>query len=163
MNERLATAKNPYIYDLSGLKDVALINVQVKQCSNPACEGESVVIPQAAKLHSAITEYLLEKSILLSGPEIRFLRKNVGIAAKELAEYLGEKPAHLSKVETGMRKTLGAQADKLVRAIIVDRIHQEKGPTTKVLLNKTARHAANGEAPTQEFTLIHDKWNRKVG
>jgi DNA-binding transcriptional regulator YiaG len=160
MVERIATAKDPYRYELSGLNDVALINIPVRKCTNPACDGESVVIPRAANLHSTITEYLLAKPLLLSGNEIRFLRKHVGIAAKELAAYLGEDPAHLSKVETGKYKTLGAQADKLVRAIIADRIHQDKEPTTRVLLNKIAMRA--GRAPIQEFTLLDDTWNRKV-
>jgi DNA-binding transcriptional regulator YiaG len=159
MVERIATATNPYRYDLSGLKNVALVNVAVRKCTNASCEGESVVIPQAATLHSIITECLLKKPLLLSGDEIRFLRKNAGIAAKELAAYLGTDAAHLSKVETGMRKNLGAPADKLVRAIIADRIHKEKAPTTTVLLNKTEMQA--GKPLLEEFTLHNDRWNRK--
>ncbi len=160
MVERIATAKNPYSYeDLSGLKNAVLINVPVRKCLNPACDGESVVIPQAAQLHSVIAEYLLEKPFMLSGDEIRFLRKYAGIAAKDLAAYLGEDATHLSKVENGVRCSLGAPADKLVRAIIADRIHKEKAPTTKVLSDKKTMKP--GTIPLQ-FTLLHDRWNGKT-
>src|SRR5271163_702406 len=143
MTERLATSNSPYPYTISGLKNVFLVNIPIKKCSNPACLAESVVIPRIAALHRLITESLLTKPFLLSGNEIRFLRKEAGIAAKSLAAKLNVTPEHLSRVENGKsgkrklrKEAFGPQADKLIRAIIaVSACHDQEA--SKLLLSET--------------------------
>jgi transcriptional regulator with XRE-family HTH domain len=77
------------------------------------------IIPNVAQLHGLIAEKLLLKNGLLTGQEIRFLRKNAGLSGKDFARYIEVHPAHLSRVENGKgRDRLGAAPDKLACAII---------------------------------------------
>ncbi len=116
MEVRMATLEKPYRYDLSGLDNVLLAGIEVKECSK--CDVRVPVIPKVPELHKVIANHLVFKQKLLTGKEIKFLRKNVGIAANRLAALLEIDPAHLSRVESGKTPNLGAAADKLARAVI---------------------------------------------
>ena len=115
MQERKTTHDHPYRYVLSGLKNVYLMGIRVRVC--PKCKIESPIIPRMADLHDLIRQLLVRKPELLAGDEIRFLRKNAGLSAKDFAEFINESPSHLSRVENGKTPALGPQADKLARAI----------------------------------------------
>ena len=115
MVERKATVKHPYTYDLSGLSNVRLVGITVYTC--PRCGVTSPVIPRIEELHQVIARALVRKPSMLSGEEIRFLRKHAGFPAKKFAALLGVAPEHLSRVENGHRESLSASADRLVRAI----------------------------------------------
>jgi transcriptional regulator with XRE-family HTH domain len=127
--------------------------------------AESVVIPRVAALHQLITESLLRKPFLLSGSEIRFLRKEAGIASKNLAAKLNITPEHLSRVENGKngkkkikKETLGPQADKLIRAIIAVSASQDE-EASKLLLSEIELLAP--ERPvTFTVPLNHDHWGK---
>jgi putative transcriptional regulator len=115
MKERLATAQQPYIYTLVGLRGVALAGIRVFRC--PRCKTESPLIPRIGELHRVIAQHLVRKSGLLTGEELRFLRKNAGFPAVKFAALLGVDPAHLSRVEHG-KMNLGTSTDKLARAVV---------------------------------------------
>lgn len=116
MRMREATVEQPYAYDLSGLKNVALVGIQVWECTR--CRAEMPVIPRVADLHRVIVESLIYKPTPLAGDEIRFLRKNAGFAAQKFAALLGIDPSHLSRVETGKTRRLGRPSDLLARAVV---------------------------------------------
>jgi len=116
MVERKSTNKTPYLYKLSGLKNVGLVGISVWKC--PKCKGESPIIPKIGELHDVIMRALILKSGLLMGDEVKFLRKNVGLPAKEFAALLSIDPSHLSRFENGKTKVLGPPTDKLVRAVV---------------------------------------------
>ncbi len=115
MTEREATINNSYRYSLSGLKNVYLAGIIVRKCQK--CGIESPIIPRMVELHDVIGQILINKPGLLNGDEIRFLRKNAGFSAKEFSELVGVNNSHLSRIENGKTASLGASADKLVRAI----------------------------------------------
>src|ERR1022692_2494705 len=163
MIEQQATSDTPYPYTISGLKNVFLVNIPIKRCSSPACAAESVVIPQIAALHRILTEELLSKRFLLSGSEIRFLRKNAGIAAKSLAAKLNITPAYLSRVENGKsgknkKGLLGPQADKLIRAIIAVTYSHDK-EASKLLLSETEMLPSK-RPMTFTCPLNRDRWGK---
>jgi putative zinc finger/helix-turn-helix YgiT family protein len=115
MVTRKATPERPYRYDLGGLDNVLLVGIEVRECRQ--CHVEVPVIPKIAALHKAIAQDLMLKKELLSGKEIRFLRKNAGIAAKQFAALIGVDPAHLSRVENGKIHSVSPGTDKLARAV----------------------------------------------
>jgi len=163
MIERLATSDSPYSYTMSGLKNVFLVNIPIKTCSNPACSAESVVIPRIAVLHRLITQSLLKKPFLLSGSEIRFLRKEAGIAGKSLAAKLNVTPEYLSRVENGKsgkkkKEAFGPQADKLIRAIIAVSASDDR-EATKLLLSE-AEMLPPARPVTFTIPLNHDRWGK---
>jgi transcriptional regulator with XRE-family HTH domain len=70
------------------------------------------------ELHRAIANALAKKPFPLSGEEIRFLRKNIGIPAKKLAAVLGIAPETLSRIENGkVEGGLRAGLEHLVRLL----------------------------------------------
>jgi transcriptional regulator with XRE-family HTH domain len=113
-----ATAENPYPYEeLSGLKGVGLAGISVQGCVK--CGAESPIIPRIGELHRLIVTGLVNRSTALAGDEIRFLRKNAGFPAQKFAALIGIDPSHLSRVETGKTRRLGASTDVLVRAVVL--------------------------------------------
>jgi putative transcriptional regulator len=113
---RKTTADRPYRYDLSGLDNVLLVGVEVRECQR--CRAQVPVIPKIGQLHRAIAKYLVFKNGLLTGREIRFLRKNAGLSNKKFAALLEIDESHLSRVENGKIGSLGAATDKLARAFV---------------------------------------------
>jgi putative zinc finger/helix-turn-helix YgiT family protein len=132
MVTRKATPERPYRYELSGLNNVFLVGVEVREC--PKCGVKVPVIPAIAALNEAIAQDLMLKKQLLSGKEIRFLRKHAGIAAKEFASLIGVNPAHLSRVENGKTKNLSPGIDKLARTVIVGKSNGQNWRTIALAL-----------------------------
>jgi putative zinc finger/helix-turn-helix YgiT family protein len=86
-------------YTESGLRNVWLNGVENFNCSH--CEENFAFIPCAQELHKMIAQILIKKEDQLSGREIRFLRKNMGMKAKDFAKELGVKPVTVSRWENG--------------------------------------------------------------
>jgi putative zinc finger/helix-turn-helix YgiT family protein len=104
----------PYHYTESGLNNVFLEGVKVLYCS--ACDEELVELEDVPGLHAKIAEILLRKPFILTGPELRFLRKEMRMKAKDLAIVLGVTPTTVSRWETGDER-LGVANDRLIRSL----------------------------------------------
>lgn len=87
----------PYPYEESGLRDVTLIGVKVRRCDT--CRDEEVTIPRMKDLHRAIARALAVKTSLLTGGEIRFLRKHLGLSGVDFAAKLRVAPETVSRWE----------------------------------------------------------------
>lgn len=107
-----------YEYKESGLKGVVLGNITVHEC--PSCGEVLPEIPKVKQIHKLIAEYLVKKQSPLTGEEFRFLRKTMGISAKELARVLGVTPVTVSRWENN-KENIGLQSDRLLRALFVVR------------------------------------------
>ena len=101
-----------YHYKECGLHDVYLLNVRICTCDN--CHEEVVCRPAMPQLHTIIGEELLKKDSRLNGKEIRFLRRNMGLKAVELQEYLGVDNATISRWEHGSQN-ITPPHDRLLR------------------------------------------------
>lgn len=98
-------------YAESGLNNVQLINVPVWVCPSG---HEEVEIPAVTQLHELLAYLIIRKPAVLSGPEIKFLRRRIGIQAKDFAQRIGLTPVALSRFETGSRQ-LGRRTDLLIK------------------------------------------------
>ncbi|MGE0824208.1 MAG: hypothetical protein AB7G75_22730 [Candidatus Binatia bacterium] len=87
MQERKATPHKPYHDEFSGLSNVYLTGITVRYC--PYCGIESPLIPRVEELHQELARALVRKPALLSGEEVRFLRKHAGLPAQQFAALLG--------------------------------------------------------------------------
>jgi putative zinc finger/helix-turn-helix YgiT family protein len=103
-----------YHYAECGLDTINLENVLVFRCSR--CSAIVPEIPAMAELHRVILLAIIQKNSLLSGPEIRFLRKMAGMSSKELAQSVGANPSSLSRWEQGTRK-ITKKMDSTLRLI----------------------------------------------
>jgi putative zinc finger/helix-turn-helix YgiT family protein len=86
-------------YTESGLQNVWLKGVEIFDCNK--CGENFAFIPCAQEIHNLIAKILLEKEDQLSGREIRFLRKHMGLKAKEFAKELGVGNVTVSRWENG--------------------------------------------------------------
>ena len=157
MTEKKATPEAPYNYEISGLKDIFLSGILVHVC--PKCKAESAIIPKLAELHWVITKNLVERQELLKGREIRFLRKNVGLAACKFAALLGVSPSHLSRIENGKTFNLSETADKLARVIIMTANENEN---SRDILNHIAQNVIKQKRAKQHvvFKLEKNYWKQ---
>ncbi|MDI6852161.1 MAG: helix-turn-helix domain-containing protein [Deltaproteobacteria bacterium] len=87
-----------YHYTESGLPNVWLIGVEIFECE---CGESFAFIPCIQELHKLIAHELITQENSLSGLEIRFLRKTMGLKAKDFAELLGVKNVSVSRWEHG--------------------------------------------------------------
>lgn len=106
-------AGQPYQYLESGLKNVYLEGITLYHCRS--CQTRFPEIPNIDRLHVLIAEALVVKPFGLTGPEFRFLRKQVRMKAKELAAFLGVSPVTISRWETGAER-VGVANDRLMRS-----------------------------------------------
>lgn len=122
-----------YRYQEAGLKSVVLLNIVVYHCKCGAIVPE---IPYAGLLHHCIAMSVLEKKTLLSGEEIRFMRKAAGYSATELARVMGMNKVTVSHWENDKRK-IGKDADRLLRLVCFARIMERiAGVNTKQIADK---------------------------
>lgn len=105
-----------YQYTECGLDSVYLNNVLVFHC--PRCNALEVPdIPAVGALHSVIAIKLLCKKTLLSGKEMRFLRKFMGYSVNEFVEIMGA--ANKSVVSRWETRTHGKEVDRIVRLLVM--------------------------------------------
>jgi putative zinc finger/helix-turn-helix YgiT family protein len=104
-----------YRYSESGLPNVVLQGVAVADC--PKCGESDVSIPRLAKIHRAIARALANSPVRLTGPELRFLRKHLGLNGEELGQYLHTDKTKISKWETGEDR-IGPATDRLIRLLV---------------------------------------------
>src|SRR5438309_11880615 len=84
--EHVASEHRNYRYAESGLPNVVLQGVTVADC--PKCGNSDVSIPRIARIHQSIARALANSPARLTGPQLRFLRKHLGLNGEELGRYL---------------------------------------------------------------------------
>lgn len=107
-----------YHYSEVGLDSVTLTNVLVFHCK---CGGIVAELPAVGHLHCVIAFDLLRKETILSGEEVRFLRKWVGYSATQLAETTGYSKSIISRWEN-QKQDIGKEPDRLLRLVIFAKI-----------------------------------------
>jgi putative zinc finger/helix-turn-helix YgiT family protein len=109
-----ATKEKPYRFLDSGLENVYLVGIKYWTCDE--CQTQWAEIPAPEQLMNVIAESIVMKAALLSGAEVKFLRKRVGKRAADFAELINYTPEHFSKLETESLE-LKPATDKLIRLI----------------------------------------------
>ena len=151
------TLEKPYRFMESGLSNIYLAGVTLHHCAS--CREYDVEIPKLGPLMDVIAGTLLRKPGLLTGQELRYLRKHAGFQAHELAALLRINPAHLSRVENGKYKSLGETGDTLARVLIREASAGEPGKEALLDFAKRlimAKQLKGKRKPT--FQLIKNQW-----
>ncbi len=112
-NSEMVCKRTIHHYTESGLDNVFLDGVEVCQCS---CSEKIVSIPAIPELHSKIGLDMIRKEALLNDREIRFLRKNMGLTKKKLADYIGVDNDAVSQWENNTQP-ISKPYDRLIRLI----------------------------------------------
>lgn len=125
--------KGEYKYTECGLHSVILKDILLYRCTN--CNAVVPEIPAAGVLHRVIALRLARKTNLLTGSEIRFLRKVCGYSVNEFADVLGSSKTVVSKWE---KSGAGKETDKVIRVLFLVRMAREaSGRPARLLRNVT--------------------------
>ena len=111
--------KTDYKYLESGLPNVILKGITAYKCSK--CRGINPVISKIKEVHKTIAQQLLRKDSLLTGKEIVYLRKEMNIRAKDLAQILGITKVTISRWENE-KEPISPACDRLIRSLYHNRI-----------------------------------------
>lgn len=128
----MRATKRDHRYEEAGLKNVVLTDTTVYECG---CGEMLPELPQINRLHQRIAEDLVAKQSPLTGEEFRFLRKAMGMSAKELARLLGVTTVTISRWENNKEK-VGAQSDRLLRCLYLTRSKGLTAPKVSKMLEE---------------------------
>lgn len=103
-----------YLFRESGLSNVVLKDIEVIQCRH--CGNQDPIIHRLVDVMKQIAQALVEKPFALTGEEIRFLRKYLGMSGETFAGFLHTDKAVLSRWENN-QVGIGSKSDLLIRAI----------------------------------------------
>jgi putative zinc finger/helix-turn-helix YgiT family protein len=126
-----------YKYKDCGLDNVVLLGVSVARCD--VCGEEYYNFGDIEKLHNKIAEILLTKSELLTGKEIRFLRKNIGYSGAMFAHLIAYSHESLSRIENGAQKVTES-FDRLVRFAVSDKLPKSRNYDLHNLILNNSGH-----------------------
>ena len=112
--EQVTAERRNYRYTESGLSNVVLQGIEVADC--PKCGNSDAIIPRMAGIHRAIAQALANSPGRLTGEQLRFLRKHLGLSGDRLGRYLHTDRTRISKWERGEDR-IGPGADRLVRLL----------------------------------------------
>jgi putative transcriptional regulator len=121
--ERSLIKTQKYQYDLSGLDNVFLDNIEVYSCSR--CLVQVPIIPKILKLHNTIAFAVVCKNSPLTGAEIRFLRKNLRVKSQDWAKLLRSKKETVSRWENDSQ-AISPQSDLLIRYVYLRLLEERK-------------------------------------
>lgn len=117
-DERL---KEPIRYTGCGLDDIWLASGY----DTDIVDGEPVItVRNLDGLHEAIGRALVRRKKLLSGKEIRFLRKQMDLTQSELARLVGCDAQQVARYEKGQNKMSGP-TDRLLRMLYREHLRDE--------------------------------------
>lgn len=140
-------------YDESGLPGVTLQGISADRC--PVCGAIRVRIPNIEGLHRALALFLLRKTSRLSGPEVRFLRKYIGLSGADFAKRLGAEPETVSRWENG-KQPIGGAAERFLRLLVVTMGQIQEYPVEE--LDKLDSEASNPPSATIRVERKRDAW-----
>jgi len=111
-------AKKPFRYTGCGLDDVWLISgYDVEEI-----DGEkAITIRNLDGLHKVIGQALVLRKKILSGSEIRFLRRQMDLTQSELSRLVGCDAQQIARYEKGENKMPGP-TDRLIRMIYGEQV-----------------------------------------
>lgn len=141
-----------YHYTECGLDNVVIRNVSFRSEDH---DGEQVVhIPAIGMLHKAIAQGRVNQPGTLTGPEIRFLRTEMGMTQSELAELVHRDTQSVGRWERN-ETALEPPIDILVRQLAAERLELEL-ENTFTSLSQLAQPKAVQPQITIELTADSD-------
>jgi len=107
-----------YHYTESGLRNIWLVNGYVLKRTS---YGNTVLIRDLEGLHRFIGS-VIARQPGLAGPELRFLRKEMGMSQRALAEFVGTTEQSISLWER--RGRVPQTADRIIKLAYLETIHR---------------------------------------
>lgn len=152
-----------YEEKLMGLPYPIILLDAAEEITHPE-SGEvlGVAIPDAEELAAAVALALCFMPARLTGAEVRFLRRVMGMTGQELATAVEMDPATLSRWETG-KQDIGAWADKAVRMAAVLRLQDQAPGSSLRPEDVVTLHLAPRPAGTHPIIEVHRAHSDRAG
>lgn len=145
-----ATIAKTHKFKECGLDNVILHGITIHHCNK--CGEEYFSYGNLVQLHNMIATSLIRKSSVLSGKEIRFLRKHLGYSAVVFAKLVGYESEHLSRIENG-KVSVQEVFDRLVRMLVLDKLPDRQYDLQDLILNEKLI-----KQDRLEYSLVNDSW-----
>ena len=108
--------RGTYPFRESGLDNVVLKGIEIVRCLN--CDCTDPIIPNLDGLFCVLALAIVTSKLPLSGPQVRYLRKYLGMSGEQFARLLHTDKFTLSKWENGAT-AVGSKSDLLIRAVVL--------------------------------------------
>ena len=156
-NSEMTCKPGNHLYDECGVDNVTLKQIDIYSCT---CGEKIVLIPEVAELHNLIGLQLIKKKSLLSGKEIRFLRKNMGLTAKKLADYIGVENVTISRWENS-KNPISKPHDLFLR-VVYSNIKGISPRETRHLIEDDFKRVQPKQKKVQSYTIPRNEWSGPV-
>lgn len=110
-------APKPFHYKMCGLDNVWLLNGFAVE---ETAYGPGVRVEAADELHRVLARTIVQDKAAMSGPELRFLRKLMGLSQNGLAQLLGCNNQRVARWEKGQTAAIDPSADRLMRMLVLE-------------------------------------------
>jgi transcriptional regulator with XRE-family HTH domain len=114
--EQAKVIRGDYLFLESGLNNVTLRGIELLKCD--ACGNTTPVLSKINNLMQVLASALVHKPSQLTGREVRFLRKYIGLTGEQFGKKLGLTKEHVSRIEND-KYQVGAQTDRLIRFLAI--------------------------------------------
>lgn len=138
-----------YVLDNLGTSFKIVLLNSVRSGYNETTGEKEFEIPDYQGLLKKVAVTRAAHSLKLTGGDIRFLRKTLGLKSKDLAEKLDISPEHLSRCENE-EKTLSANSEKVLRSLVL----MEPAYVLRKALEDVADQEKKDEIADQALELI---------
>lgn len=143
-----------YHYEECGLDNVYLTNgFTIHQTKY----GEGVSIHDAEGLHNLIGRVIIEQACPMIGAELRFLRLEMELSQRSLAEIIGADEQKVRRWEKARTKSFNGSADLLLRALYNE--HQNGDGGVREMVKRIAELDCKDRA-TIRLQEVNDHWMR---
>lgn len=132
--------KKKYIttkYTAGGMPNVTLIGVEYYKCDK--CGEKFYGYGNPDQLHQLIANVLITKKGLLSGKEIRFLRKFLGYSGAVFGKLIGYRQESLYRIEEG-NQPLTESFDRLVRFLVASKLRDRNYDLQDLILKNQLKN-----------------------
>jgi putative zinc finger/helix-turn-helix YgiT family protein len=149
----LRVSREPHKYTLHPKWAITIADAEVRRC--PKCGYFEVMIPKPDALHRTIAAEVIRKPAKLSGPELVFLRMELGMSARKLAKVIGVVHESISRWENDYLP-VSPPVDRLMRTMMALTIAGERFPV------ETLSHIEGDAGPLKLVVTVDPKgsWRR---
>jgi len=114
--DQVTAFRGDYLFVESGLDNVMLRGVKLLKCSK--CGNVTPVLSKINELMRVIASAVVLQPSPLTGKQIRYLRKYIGLTGEQFGKKLGLTKEHISRLETE-KHSVGDQTDRLIRYLAI--------------------------------------------
>ena len=122
--------RGDYLFVESGLDNVVLRKAKLLKCGQ--CGSVTPLLSNINQLMQVIATALVLKPSELSGKEIRFLRKYIGLTGEQFGRKLGLTKEHVSRIENE-KHPVGTQTERLIRYVSISAVSRSAGRDAQLL------------------------------